>query len=246
MLEDAAGQSPGQPAAKGSQRRMREWVGQAPETLSHEVRSAFAASLAPAASLRWVSPLASNGFKELRDELWSEAGLDGPTAQAEGFWPRRGPVWDGVARVEHEGRVGVVLVEAKSHAAELRSPGTAAKGDGRRTIDWALAETKAFLGVPPETPWADRYYQVANRLAYLYFLRKRTGVPAWLCSVYFLGDSFTSGARNVLGPVDAEGWTPEIERCKQTLGLPSEHELSAYTAEVFLRADGWSSAVSEG
>ena len=112
-------------------------------------------------------------------------------------------MWDGVARVPGHQGDGVLLVEAKSHAGELKSGGTRATGSSRSTIDDALVETKAYLGVPPDGSWTGAYYQVANRLAYLYYLRVRREIPAWLCSIYFVGDSFTSGTGVVAGPATA-------------------------------------------
>lgn len=40
-----------------------------------------------------------------------------------------------------------------------------------------------------EADWTKRYYQLANRLAYLYLLNEEAKVPAWLALVNFVEDS---------------------------------------------------------
>jgi hypothetical protein len=185
--------------------------------------------------LRWLAPKAPE-CREVRDDLWKLAGLAGDNPQQEGWWPARGPVWDAVAAVPGtSGRRGILLVEAKSHLAELKSSGTAAEGERLALIERSLVEVKEALGVPTDTPWTMRYYQTANRLAYLWFMRERAGVDAWMASVYFVGDHFEPTGNRVF-PGGAGSWGEAIEACHRALGLPPEHALSAYTLDVFVPA----------
>ena len=48
------------------------------------------------------------------------------------------------------------------------------------------------LGAKRRALWGDVFYQLANRLAHLYFLRKG-GERAWLALVNFLGDDEMGG-----------------------------------------------------
>jgi hypothetical protein len=136
-----------------------------------------------------------------------------------------------------DGARGVLLVEGKSHEAELSSPKTEARGESLETIRRALDETKGHLGVPEEVEWTGRYYQLANRLAFLYYLRVRRSLPAWLLSIYFLGDRFESGGREIVGPTDPEGWREPMKVAEEYLSLPSDHPLSEYASRLYLPAD---------
>ena len=49
----------------------------------------------------------------------------------------------------------------------------------------ALASAKEALGVPKDAPWDAPFYQYANRLAHLYFLRQLNGLDATLLFLYF-------------------------------------------------------------
>ena len=221
--------------AKGSKQRMREVV----ERRQSEVQTALDSEWPEfksfrTAPLEWLSPRARDGYRELQDDFWVRAGLPGATPQEDGFWPSSGPVWDGVAIVPGTQRDGVLLVEAKSHQNELKSGATAAAGEPLAQIEAALADTKRHLGAAPDADWSTDYYQLANRLAYLYYLRVRRGIPAWLLFIYSVGDSFRSGTSTVTGPRDPAGWRAAITDAERTLGLPESHPLGAWTHKLFL------------
>lgn len=86
-------------------------------------------------------------------------------------------------------------------------------------------------------PWAETYYQVTNRLAFLYWLHHHANRTAWLVNVYFLGDRFASGSTEVVGPQDKAGWADAIADAKERLRLPSQHRLSPWTVDLFLPAE---------
>lgn len=223
--------------AKGSQRRIREWVNERPRTLDSALFDASTSLRAVATDgLCWLAPLQDAGYREVRDELWRVADLPSPTPQQDRFWPRRGPVWDAVAAAPGARGPGVVLVEAKSHEAELRGSGSVAGESSLYLINNSLSETKSYLGVPEEADWTGRYYQLANRLAFLYYLRVRRGIPAWLAFAYFLGDAFESGDGRVVGPATQQVWEAELREAKGELELPSHHALSDFCIDVFLPA----------
>ncbi len=228
---------PAKAAVKRSQLRIRQWVGEHRERFEQELLKA-SPSLAAWADgpVKWLSPLPDSGYKEFRDEIWSMVGIH-PSPQEKGWWPKRGPVWDAVGVLFGADGTGVVLVEAKSHEAELRSPPSKASYTSLQTIEAAFDKTKAALGVPPDAPWSQTYYQIANRLAMLYWLREVAGSQAWLFNVYFTGDAFQTGSMTVVGPRDAAGWSQSIREAKQTLQLPENHRLSPWVVDVFLPAD---------
>ena len=151
-------------------------------------------------TIEWVSPLESDSFIEYRDQAFLERLSISPQHRPlEEFWPRRGPVWDGLARTSG-GRC--LLIEAKANIPEFDSSSTRASEEPLRKIRQAFDETRTFLGVSADTYWSKCFYQYANRLAHLYFLRELNKVDAALVFVYFLGDTTVPG-RN---PVTREGW----------------------------------------
>jgi hypothetical protein len=224
---------------RGSRRGMCEWVNRNPA----ELESYFASwpcfrELRAHGSLEWLSPLKAACYREVRDGLWAEAGLPRPSPQDVGWWPRRGPQWDGVAIVRGAGGTtrGVLLVEAKSHLAELVSPPSGANGDRLTTIRDALEEVQAYVGGSGGSDWWRRYYQMTNRLAYLYYLRVKLGFPSCLLFVYFVGDEFgTPGVRAF--PASEAEWRPAIDAAKAELGIEGTHRLSDFTFEAFVPAE---------
>lgn len=178
--------------------------------------------LVPAAlgSVDWVSPRRADDFAEYRDRSFLEVlGLGRLSADLSAFWPRGGPQWDGLGRLGD----GVVLVEAKAHVREFMTDPSQASEGSLKAIRAALAAVQADLGCDPRGDWTKIFYQYANRLAHLWWLRDR-GVNAHLLLVSFLGDE-TPGIR---GPATPETWTAAFQLADYALGLPSRHRLSKF------------------
>jgi hypothetical protein len=164
---------------------MAQWVGDLPEWIVPHAGSwpSFEA-FRSGEPLRWLCPLETTDWLELRDEMWEQSHLPWPSPQQAGWWPKGGPQWDGVAVVPgSSGRRGVLLVEAKSHVAELSSA-IDASPDSKKLIEKALDETRRFVRGRSRASWYTAYYQYANRLAWLYYLRAKRGLDAWLLCVY--------------------------------------------------------------
>lgn len=203
------------PGRRGSLKWIQRAVNERWATLEGPILGATKAS-----ALSWVSPLAEDSFAEYRDEAFLERlSVERLAAQLEGFWPGRGPQWDALARLDGG---GVVLVEAKAHVAEMCSPGSAAGPASLARIEAALAEVADRLGARADrAPWSVHFYQLANRLAHLDFLR-RNGVQAWLALVNFTGDV------EMNGPASGEAWEAAYEVAFHVMGLPRRHALSPY------------------
>ena len=176
------------------------------------------------AVIRWVSPLAEDEFAEYRDAAFLHlVGRPGLTEELGAFWPKSGPQWDGLG-VSDEGEV--LLVEAKAHIAEMCSPGTMAGVVSRARIEDALEVAASQLKARPgRAPWADHFYQLANRLAHLVFLRDR-GVPAWLVLVNFIGDE------EMKGPSTAEAWHAAYDVAFHVMGLRRSHPYARFVVHV--------------
>src|SRR5205823_5618205 len=100
---------------------------------------------------------------------------------------RGGPVWDGLALAYSNNGTHYLLFEAKSHLPELESR-CAASPSSLRRIETSLGEARELLRCTSASDWLSPYYQYANRLAHLLWLRSR--VPTSLVNVYFVDDPY--------------------------------------------------------
>lgn len=130
------------------------------------------------------------------------------------FWPRRGPVWDGLARSANG---DLLLLEAKAHIPELASGRSQAGPESLNKITERLREVREFLAPMSTAEWTHTFYQYANRLAFLYFLRHVNQLPARLVFVYFVN------ARDVRGPASRLEWESALALMYAALGLPKRH-----------------------
>jgi hypothetical protein len=198
-------------AYAGSQRQIQAYVNQSPLKLSSKIAEAFSHLQVCVDEIEWVSPLEREGYEEYRDADFLRAvGLSQHRSELASFWPRRGPCWDALARY----RNGCILVEAKSHVAEIYGGGCAASEKSLAVIRASLAITKQWLRVPEQADWLGNLYQSANRYACLYFLLQVAKVPCYLANVYFTGDPRT--------PTSEDDWKSAINEVNRNLQLSTE------------------------
>jgi hypothetical protein len=172
------------------QRGSLKWIQQGVNLNSAILSDLIRPKLAGANTINWRSPLASDQHAEYRDaEFLMQIGADQLVSELERFWPSRGPQWDALARCDDG---SVLLVESKAHIGELCTTPSQAGAESLEKIQAALDEAASFIGAKPRAPWSSVFYQLANRIAHLYFLRKH-GIKAWLVLVNFIGDSEMSG-----------------------------------------------------
>ena len=220
-------------AYAGSQRQIQRYVNDFPEVLEKAIVESLGASFPASARIRWVSPLKHEGYTEYRDGDFLQAlGMQQYATELSKFWPKRGPCWDALGRIEKNGEiVGCVMVEAKSYVDEFYANDTGAKGASLDKIRGALERTAAWLKVPPAKVWA-RFpepqrclYQCANRFAHLFLFRDTLRVPAFLVNVLFTNDPHS--------PTSTEQWKEGLLRIHSDLGVD---EFPDYYAEVFVPA----------
>jgi hypothetical protein len=203
-------------ALRGSQRQLQDYVNDYPNVLSEAILLQLPARIRElGARIRWASPLARDGYKEYRDaEFLERVGLGGFAEDLAAFWPNMGPSWDALGVIADSiGRMkpGVILVEAKSHIAEIYGSGCQASLESLIKIEAALSHARSWCGVSSDENWLGPLYQSANRIAHLYFLYDRLRTPAWLVNLYFTGDP--------IGPADRTAWEREVARVKTQLGV---------------------------
>jgi len=219
----------------GSQYHLRRWVNGNQSSLNAHIENAYRTlNLPPIDSIRWVSPIESDGFRELAGmEYFSETGRYDFVNAWNGFWPQSGrpQMWDGWVVVRFkDGTEEILIVEAKANSPEFETPGTGSKGSSRTKILRSLDETKAFLNVPTDAVWYETYYQFCNRLAALYFLNEQVEVPSRLLMIYFICDQFPDG-RDC--PQSQDAWGSLISKMHQAIKLPRDHRYSARVIDVF-------------
>lgn len=143
-------------------------------------------------SLLWRSPLREAGYAEYWDTAFLRAvDLAEHAAALREFWPRGGPHWDGLARTADG---GIVLVEAKANVPEMvtfcraTSPRSLAQITAALETTWQWLSPTSLSSAPAPASWLNGHYQIANRLAHLYFLREMAGVEAYLVFLYVIDD----------------------------------------------------------
>lgn len=149
------------------------------------------------------------------------------------FWPQTGNQqnWDAVAKMEIGGIGHWLLVEAKANTQEIKSNCGAEPGSSIKTIDNALKKTCEAFGMKPKGDLKKGYYQYANRLAALYFLRKHN-IPTKLLFIYFLGDKNPGKER--LCPTSRDEWRGALEKQQNWIGLDPEKKKTTGVIDLFL------------
>lgn len=161
-------------------------------------------------NITWLSPLASDRFKEYYLETIAKAfpietGLGNMDWS---FWKStRKPQWDAVGIGEDD---SLIIVEAKAHTSEIEGSGSDAKGDSY------LQKKEQIETIMGEDPvWMGKYYQTANRVLYLSKIKEYYGTNRNVVLVFlnFINDV-------TLIPESKEIWDEYLQRMKQEHPLP--------------------------
>ena len=202
-----------------------KWIQRATNESWPSLDDPVLAALPGAHRIEWLSPLEADDFAEYRDcDFLERLGRGDLFSALQDFWPARGPQWDALGRTDGG---HLLLVEAKAHIAEMCSPGTAATASSRERIEARLSEVATKLGARQNrAAWTDFFYQLANRIAHLDFLRTQ-GASAYLVVVNFLNDP------EMKGPSSLEAWEAAYEVAFHVMGLQKRHPLAPYIFEVY-------------
>jgi hypothetical protein len=195
------------------------------------------------AEIDWHSPLQAYGYKEYRDKNFLDRlGMSDFTGRAKKtlpsyqqlneFWPANGPQWDAFGIAD---RGQLLLVEAKSHVAELIASVGAKDPCSTAKIKSALDRTKQAIGTKAalEVDWTTSVYQYANRLAHLYFLHKLHGLDAYLVLLCFLNDSDMRNPRTLV-PTTQGGWKSALFHQERLMGIRLRHSFSDRIIHSFI------------
>jgi hypothetical protein len=187
---------------RGSRKHVLDWLEQ-PTVLTELLALAEIADPRISSASRWM-PLGSNQPDEARLETFGPKWLPGHSAwpQLMKWWLKHEkgantPNWDLAVGCEIDRRPGLILVEAKANAPELKEEGksldpdaTAKSAANHAQITAAIHE--ACLGLRLHEPKAaiscNSHYQLANRLAFTWKLAT-LGIPTVLIYLGFIGDT---------------------------------------------------------
>jgi hypothetical protein len=199
------------PAAKGSRYCLQRYVEHRPEDL-RDLITCHSPSLSAfdAQRFEWKTPLAAEDYREYQDDFLRPLGLQQYEDQLAEFWPRGGPVWDSLALLTASSDQGVLLVEAKAHPGETLSS-CKASGESLKRIRESLERVRHHMGTGP-ADWLNGSYQLANRLAFLYFMNEVIDVPTWLALINFIGDESHK-------PTSLGDWRLHQQNLFRSLGL---------------------------
>lgn len=199
---------PRPPEARRSEHWLRVMVNHHADVLDTAIAEAFGWS---GAETEWMSPREDDGYAEYYDQAFLDRlGVDGLVMPLDEFWPKSGPRWDGLARTK-EGKL--ILVEAKAHIDEAVDYGSKASPDALLIIEERLDEAKSAFRAAKNACWHMPFYQMANRLAHLYYLAGINGKDAYLVFIDF------ANAPDVPKPASFEEWIGAVRLAHKCLGL---------------------------
>jgi hypothetical protein len=165
-------------------------------------------------------------FAEYRDAAFlKNLGLQEFTEELGKFWPRMGPQWDALGKTS-DGEA-IILVEAKANVPELVSFCGAKDKKSLKTISESLAATQRWMACrEPSIDWKCGFYQYANRLAHLYFLKEVAKEETYLVFLYFINDDTHICTSR-------EEWDAALTLQRRLMGL-SAKSLEGKAVEIFI------------
>ena len=208
---------------KGSLKWTQVLINEYPSILNKQINKFFNRDLD--LPIEWLSPRADDDYAEYRDEAFLNLlEIKQTKTKLRNFWPDRGPQWDALGRDSSTGPY--FLLEAKANIPELLSECQAKAQASLDLIKNSLRETQKNLNCKSHVDWTKGFYQYANRVAHLYYLRCLNNVEAYLIFVYFLNDQTHI-------PTQKSEWDGATRLQKQLMGL-SRYKLQKYIIEVFV------------
>jgi len=168
--------------------------------------------------IEWISPLPEKRFCEHRDDLLMALRLPEYHYKLRAFWPRNMPSWDGLAVMRLQNQV-LFLIEAKSYPEETYTETKAVNRKSLARIQESLRTVQQYMGVDPKHNWLKPFYQVCNRLAFLYFFTVICDHPAYLVFINFVEDTTISN------PVTQQMWKAHYTDIYRRIGITAESPL---------------------
>ncbi|MGV8984556.1 hypothetical protein [Clostridium sp.] len=133
---------------------------------------------------------------------------------------------DGLAVVDGIDRQkGLLLVEAKAHIDETKSDLKAISKESIDKIKNAITVTQACYGIEL-TDWTKHYYQLGNRIAFLYFMNEILNIPTWFVLI-----NFTEGSYK---PTGVDEWLKHYHKIYVAMGIKhNNYKLLSNMIQIF-------------
>jgi hypothetical protein len=154
------------------------------------------------------------------------------------YWPQTGTpqCWDAVINCtpiipDSKKSDKWVIVEAKAHLGELESSSQAGT-ESREKIAKAFKKTQERFGIKTNNSWFDKYYQLANRLAFINFMLSNN-IEVSLLNIYFIDGWPDEKEKNVSSK---EIWMEKIKEEYDYLGI--NENTKTYISEIFIDCNG--------
>ena len=187
-------------------------------------------------NISWTSPIAPDYLEYFDDKFLDALGIKDYTEEKyplSKFWPPSGPRWDALGCGNGKG----FIVEAKSHIPEMfGNISEDTKPESleiiKNSLNTVYRKIRAYGDATPfPGDWTKVFYQYANRLAHLYYLRVLNELDVYLVFVYFLNDPYW-GINSI---PSKEKWEGVISTVKNYLGFCDyNHALSDYVIDIFI------------
>lgn len=168
-------------------------------------------------SIEWLSPILNDEFAEYYDEEFIDRlGIDKNKLliPLNDFWPKSGPRWDGLGKT-NTGKY--FLIEAKAHIDEAVDYSSGATSEiSIDLIKNSIEKAKGFYSDNKKAYWQMPFYQYANRLAHLYYLKELNNINAFVIFIYFCN------APDVDSPANSDEWNGHIRTVEKVFALNSK------------------------
>jgi len=212
---------PQQIGSKGSLKWIQTLINEKCDILNQDIGKYIKEGIA---LIEWVSPKKEDDYAEYRDEDFLKVlGIEKYKSQLQDFWPKAGPQWDALGKLKDK---YYFVVEAKANIPEITSSTQAKAEKSKIKIKNSLHITKQFLGASSGQNWETGFYQYANRISHLYFLRELCGLNAYLIFIYFCND-YTHIPTNI------EQWQGSLELQKHLMCL-NRHKYQSFVLDIFI------------
>lgn len=230
-------------AKRGSRKYLQQYMINAKDELSELIIAASPSLLSfidSKSEIEWMSPLekpdklGKEEFYEYRDDFLEvlelkKDNLSDAKEKLKEFWPKNGPQWDGLAVVNGiDGQKGLLLVEAKAHIDETKSDLKAVSEESINKIKNAIAVTQDCCGIET-TEWTKHYYQLGNRIAFLYFMNEVLHIPTWFVLINFTEGDYKK--------TSIEKWLEHYHRIYVAMGIKhNNYKLLSNMIQIFPNA----------
>lgn len=178
----------------------------------------------------WLSPLSNDDHAEYYDkEFLERLGIDKSKIKIplNEFWPIGGPRWDGLGKTNTN---KYFVIEAKAHIEEAVDYNSGAKAKKSISlIEESIEKARNFYSNNPSSYWQKPFYQYANRLAHLYYLKEINELNAYVIFIYFCN------ASDVDKPTSKDQWVGHVRTIKKVFALNGKSKKNV--VDFFIETD---------